>query len=79
MVFVLDPPRGIGSSRLDIAIEVWRPAERNVLGCRDTDLFDLSALEVLERLRRNVDLRPSKRDTRIRVNAAMVPSTRQNM
>ncbi|MFI0357445.1 hypothetical protein [Actinomadura sp. 9N407] len=54
---------GAGPARDRInGIEVWRPAERDVVRYRDVDLFGLPALEVVERLRRHVDLRPNEDD-----------------
>lgn len=38
------------------AIEVWRPEERDVVLYRDVDVFGLPALQVVERLRRHVEL-----------------------
>lgn len=54
---------GVGPTRDRVnGIEVWRPAERDVVRYRDVNLFGLPALEVVERLRRHVDLRPNEDD-----------------
>ncbi|MET7402581.1 hypothetical protein ABZS66_54785 [Dactylosporangium sp. NPDC005572] len=54
---------GVGRTRDRVnAIEVWRPIERDVVRYRDVDLFGLPALEVVERLRRHVNLRPNEDD-----------------
>lgn len=54
---------GVGPTRDRVnAIEMWRPAERDVVRYRDVDLFSMPALEVVERLRRHVDLRPNEDD-----------------
>ncbi|MFD0975015.1 hypothetical protein ACFQ3X_41840 [Plantactinospora endophytica] len=44
------------------AIEVWRPPERDVVRYRDVDVFGVPALEVVERLRRHLDLVPNEDD-----------------
>ncbi|MEH0825974.1 MULTISPECIES: hypothetical protein [unclassified Micromonospora] len=54
---------GVGPTRgRVIAIEVWRPQERDLVRYRDVDVFGLPALEVVERLRRHVDIVPSEND-----------------
>jgi hypothetical protein len=54
---------GVGPTRGRVnAIEVWRPAERDVVRYREVDLFGMPALEVVERLRRHLNLRPNEHD-----------------
>jgi hypothetical protein len=54
---------GVGPTRDRVnAIEVWRPTERDVVRYRGIDVFGLPALEVVERLRRYVEVVPNKDD-----------------
>ncbi|MFC4145142.1 hypothetical protein ACFO0M_02630 [Micromonospora mangrovi] len=54
---------GVGPTRDRVnAIELWRPTEQDVVRYRDVDLFGLPALDVVERLRRHVDLAPNEDD-----------------
>lgn len=48
---------GIGATLNRVnAIEVWRPDERDVVRYRDVDVFGPPALEVVEQLRRHVEV-----------------------
>ena len=48
---------GLGLTRDRVnAIEVWRPHERDAVRYRDVDVFGVPALDVVERLRRHIDL-----------------------
>jgi hypothetical protein len=54
---------GVGPTRNRVnAIEVWRPGGHDVVRYHDVDVFGLPAREVVERLRRHVDLRPNEDD-----------------
>lgn len=54
---------GVGPTRDRVhAIEVWRPHERDVVRYRDVDVFGLPALEVVERLRRHIEVAPNEDD-----------------
>ncbi|MGQ4599912.1 hypothetical protein [Nocardia sp. R6R-6] len=44
------------------AIEVWSPSEEDVVRYHSVDVFGLPALEVVERLRRHIDLRENEDD-----------------
>ncbi|MGC4746067.1 hypothetical protein ACLQ28_10450 [Micromonospora sp. DT201] len=54
---------GVGPTRGRVnAIEMWRPHEQDVVRYRDVDVFGLPALEVVERLRRHIDIVPNEDD-----------------
>lgn len=54
---------GVGPTRGRVnVIEAWRPHERDVVRYRDVDVFRIAALEVVERLRRHIDLVPNEDD-----------------
>jgi hypothetical protein len=42
------------------AIEIWRPHAHDVLRYRDVNVFGLPALEVVERMRKHVDVVPNE-------------------
>lgn len=52
---------GVGPTRDRVnAIEVWRPRDHDVVRYRDVDVFGLPAREVVDRLRRHVELVPDE-------------------